>query len=153
MTNVSSERKAALLAAIKQAMKSGDKSRLATLRLLSAAIKQREVDSRQELDDAAVVAILDKESKQRKESIAQYSRAGREDLVAIEQAELDVIAGFLPQPLSKAEVDQLIDEAVQAESATSIRDMGRVMNRLRPQLQGRADIAAASAEVKSRLGG
>lgn len=153
MTDIGSERKAAVLAAIKQAMKSGEKSRLATLRLLSAAIKQREVDSRQELDDAAVIAILDKESKQRKESIAQYRQAGRDDLVAVEQAELEIIAEFLPQPLSDAEVESLIEQAVEAESAASIRDMGRVMNRLRPQLQGRADVGAASARVKARLGG
>lgn len=147
-----SELKARIGEAVKAAMRAGDKPRLATLRMVSAAIKQKEVDSRESLDDAAVLAVLDKMVKQRRESLAQYRDAGRDDLADREQAELDVIAEFLPRPLSEAELDALIDEAVSATGAASLRDMGKVMGELKPRVQGRADMGAVSARVKARLG-
>lgn len=147
-----SELKARIGEAVKAAMRAGDKPRLATLRMVSAAIKQKEVDSRESLDDAAVLAVLDKMVKQRRESLAQYRDAGRDDLADREQAELDVIAEFLPRPLSEAELDALIDEAVSATGAASLRDMGKVMGELKPWVQGRADMGAVSARVKARLG-
>lgn len=147
-----SELKARIGEAVKAAMRAGDKPRLATLRMVSAAIKQKEVDSRESLDDAAVLAVLDKMVKQRRESLAQYREAGRDDLADREQAELDLIAEFLPRPLSEAELDALIDEAVSATGAASLRDMGKVMGELKPRVQGRADMGAVSARVKARLG-
>ncbi|PWG64926.1 GatB/YqeY domain-containing protein [Spiribacter halobius] len=148
-----SELKARIGEAVKDAMRAGDKPRLATLRMVSAAIKQKEVDSRESLDDAAVLAVLDKMVKQRRESLAQYRDAGRDDLADREQAELDIIAEFLPQPLRDDELDALIDEAVSATGAASQRDMGKVMGQLKPRVQGRADMGAVSARVKARLGG
>ena len=136
---------------IKRAMKAGEKDRLGTLRQIHAAIKQREVDERTELDDAATLAVLDKLAKQYRESIEQYESAGRDDLVTKERAELDVVAEFLPQPLDDAEIDRLIDEAIADAGAASVKDMGRVMATLKPQVQGRADMAAVSARVKARL--
>ena len=141
-----------LAADIKSALKGGEKSRLGTLRFISAAIKQQEVDNRIELDDTAVTAILVKLANQRRESIAQFEAAQREDLVAKEREELAIIGTYLPVPLSTDEIDALIDEAVTRLGATTIKDMGRVMNELRPQLAGRADVGAASAKVKARLG-
>lgn len=147
-----SELKARIGEAVKDAMRAGDKPRLATLRMISAGIKQKEVDSRETLDDAAVIAVLDKMVKQRRESLTQYRDAGRDDLADREQAELDIIAEFLPQPLSDAELDAMIDEAVSATGAASLRDMGKVMGELKPRVQGRADMGAVSARVKARLG-
>lgn len=146
-----SELKTSLMADIKSAMKAGEKTRLGVLRLISAAIKQREVDERIELADADVLAVLDKMSKQRRESISQYTDAGRADLAEVEQAELDIIAGYLPQPLSDTEISTLISSAISDTGASSIRDMGKVMGQLKPQLQGRADMAAVSALIKERL--
>jgi len=148
-----SELKARIGEAVKDAMRAGDKPRLGTLRMVSAAIKQREVDSRETLDDAAVLAVLDKMVKQRRESLAQYREAGRDDLADREQAELEILAEFLPQPLSDAELDGLIEEAVNATGAATPRDMGKVMGELKPRVQGRADMGAVSARVKARLGG
>ena len=138
---------------MKAAMRGGDKSRLATIRLIMAAIKQREVDERIELDDAQVTAVLDKLVKQRRESIDQYQSAGREDLAAKEQQEVEVIQDYLPEPLTEAEISQLIDAAIAASGASSIKDMGKVMGQLKPQLQGRADMGAVSGQVKAKLGG
>ena len=138
--------------AVKDAMRGGDKRRLGTLRLVTAAIKQREVDERIELDDEQILQALDKMSKQRRESLEQYRKANREDLAEQEEYELGVLQEFLPEPLSATEIDQLIEAAVSETGATSIKDMGKVMGLLRPQLQGRADMGAVSTRIKARLG-
>lgn len=148
----SSNLKDRLQEAVKTAMRSGDRKRLAVLRLVSAAIKQREVDERITVDDEQVIALLSKQVKQRQESISQYEAAGRTDLAEQEQYELTVLQEFLPQPLSEAEVDALIEDAIRESGAESVRDMGKVMGLLRPRLQGRADMGAASARIKARLG-
>lgn len=136
---------------MKAAMRSKEKERLLTIRLIQAAIKQREVDERVEMDDTQVLVILDKMVKQRRESIAQFSTAGRDDLVAKEQAELEILKEFMPQPLSEAEIDALLEQAIQSVDAKSMQDMGKVMGILKPQLQGRADMGAVSGKIKSRL--
>lgn len=136
---------------MKTAMRSHDKERLATIRLILAAVKQREVDERIDLTDEHVLAILDKMLKQRRESITQFEAANRFDLSDKEKAEIEVIQHYLPPQLSEADVDALIDKAVQECGATSTKDMGKVMAILKPQLQGRADIAAVSAKVKQKL--
>lgn len=143
--------KAHLINEMKATMKSGDKSRLGVIRLIQAALKQKEVDERVELSDADVLAILDKMAKQRRESIEQYKAAGRSDLEEQESYELGIIQSFLPAPLSDAEIDTLIAQAIAASGASSVRDMGAVMNILRPQMQGRADMAAVSARIKTAL--
>ncbi len=136
---------------MKAAMKSGDKARLAVIRLIQSAFKQKEVDERIELSDADVLAILDKMAKQRRESIEQFKAAGRADLEQQETFELSVILSYLPAPLDEAEIDQLIAQAIQATAATSMREMGAVMLHLRPQLQGRADMGVVSARIKAAL--
>ena len=136
---------------MKAAMKSGDKPRLGVIRLIQSALKQKEVDERVELTDADVLAILDKMAKQRRESIEQYKTAGREDLEAQEAYELGVIQSYLPAPLSDAEIEALIAQAIQSTGAASVREMGAVMNQLRPQLQGRADMSLVSARIKAAL--
>ncbi len=138
---------------MKAAMRGGDKRRLGVIRLIQAAIKQREVDERIELDDAQVLATLDKMVKQRRDSISQYEKAGRDDLVQQEDYEIGVIQEYLPAALSEGEIDALVDEAIAATGASSMRDMGAVMAQLKPQLQGRADMGAVSKKIKSRLGG
>jgi uncharacterized protein YqeY len=138
---------------MKAAMRAKDAERLRAIRLLLAAMKQREVDERIELSDADIVAIIDKMLKQRRESIAQFEQAGRQDLVAAEQAEVAVLQGYMPQPLSAAEIEALVAEAVAATGAASARDMGAVMTHLRPCLAGRADMAKVSQLVKARLAG
>jgi len=137
---------------VKDAMRAKDKSRLAAIRLITAAIKQREVDERIELDDAQVTAVLDKMAKQRRESISQFEKAGRDDLIAQEVMELEIIQSYLPEQLDENEINALIDSAMQATGATSIKDMGKVMGQLKPKLQGRADMGAVSAMIKARLG-
>lgn len=137
---------------MKSAMKAGEKDRLGTIRLINAAIKQREVDERIVLDDAQVLVVLDKMAKQRRESISQYRGAGREDLAAVEEGELRIIQTYLPEALSDAEIDALIDAAVAETGAAAIADMGKVMAVLRPKIQGRADMAAVSTRVRARLG-
>jgi uncharacterized protein YqeY len=137
---------------MKAAMRSGDKPRLATIRLILAAIKQREVDERTELGDADVTAVLDKMAKQRRESISQFEKAGRDDLVGQEAGELELIQEYLPEPLGEAEINALIDAAMAETGATSLKDMGKVMGQLKPKLQGRADMGAVSALIKARLG-
>jgi uncharacterized protein YqeY len=138
---------------MKGAMKAGDKSRLGVIRLINAAIKQREVDERTELDDTQVLAVLEKMVKQRRDSIAQYESAGREDLAEGERFELEVCQDYLPEALSEGEITALIDEAVAATGAASMRDMGKLMGVLKPKLQGRADMGEVSKRVKARLGG
>ncbi len=137
---------------MKTAMRSGDKRRLGVIRLILAAIKQREVDERIILDDMQVTVVLDKMLKQRRESINQYEQAGRTDLVEQEQFETGVVQAYLPQPLSPAEVNALIGEAIAETAASGIKDMGKVMALLKPQIQGRADMSAVSAQIKAKLG-
>lgn len=136
---------------VKASMRAGDRSRLGTLRLIQAAIKQVEVDTRSTLDDAQILTVLDKMLKQRRESIEQYRKASREDLAQQEQTELEIIQSYMPEPLTEAEIVRLLDQAIAESGASTIRDMGKLMNLLRPQVQGRADMTAVSALVKSRL--
>lgn len=148
-----SELKSRLQQAVKDAMRAKDKTRLGVLRMVTAAVKQREVDERTELDDAGVLEVLTRMVKQRRESIAQYRDAGRDDLAAVEEAELDVLAEFMPQPLSEQALDALVAQAISETGAAGMQDMGRVMGQLRPQVQGRADMGAVSRMVKARLAG
>jgi uncharacterized protein YqeY len=136
---------------IKDAMRAKDKNLLTTLRLISAAVKQIEVDERIEVGEERMLVILDKMSKQRKESIAQYEKANRDDLVAQEQYELNIITQYLPEPLSAAEIEQLVNEAIAATGAEKMADMGKVMGQLKAQLQGRADMTQVSALIKAKL--
>ena len=137
---------------MKTAMRSAEKERLGVIRMLQAAIKQREVDERITLDDAQVLAVLEKMLKQRRESITQYEAGGRADLAAKESAEISVLQAYMPAQLSESELDALIAAAIAQTGAASIKDMGKVMGILRPQLQGRADMGAVSARIKARLG-
>jgi uncharacterized protein YqeY len=136
---------------MKNAMRGGQKERLATVRLIMAAIKQREVDERIMLDDTQVLAVLDKMLKQRRESITQFEAGGRADLVAKENAELAIISAYLPAQLSEAELDTLIQAAIAESGAASIKDMGKVMGLIKSKAQGRADMAAVGARIKARL--
>jgi uncharacterized protein YqeY len=136
---------------MKDAMRAKDSARLGTIRLLLAAIKQKEVDERIELDDAAVAAIVEKLIKQRKDSISQFQAAGRDDLVAAEKAELAVLQTYLPEQLSAAEVEAAVVTAIAEADATSPKDMGKVMALLKPRLAGRADMGQVSALIKTRL--
>ncbi|NBV75224.1 MAG: GatB/YqeY domain-containing protein [Methylococcaceae bacterium] len=138
---------------MKASMKSGEKVRLGVIRMILAAIKQVEVDERIELDDARIITVLDKMLKQRRESIKQYTDAGRLDLSAIEEAEVVVIQEFLPQALTEAEIDQMVAQAIAETGATSIKEMGAVMALLRPQMLGRADMAVVSARIKAGFAG
>ena len=138
---------------MKAAMRAKDAPRLAAVRLLLAAIKQREVDDRRELGDADVIAVVDKMIKQRRESITQFEKGGRADLAAAEQFEVQVLSAYLPQALSEAEVQAAVAEAVPAAAAKSPSDMGKVMALLKPRLAGRADMARVSALVKAALAG
>jgi uncharacterized protein len=137
---------------MKNAMRAGDKDRLGTIRLILAAIKQREVDERITLDDGQVLAVLEKMIKQRREAITQFQSGGRADLVAKETAEVGVLQGYLPAQLSEAELEALINESIAATAATSIKDMGKVMAAVKPKAQGRADMGAVSARIKQKLG-
>lgn len=136
---------------IKEAMRAKEKELLSTLRLITAAVKQVEVDERIEVDDERMLVILDKMSKQRKESIAQYEKANRDDLVAQEQFELDILKKYLPEPLSATEIEQMINDAIAETGATKMADMGKVMALLKPSLQGRADMAQVSGLIKAKL--
>lgn len=147
-----SELKSRLQADMKAAMKGGRKERLGVIRLIMAAIKQREVDERIELGDAEILAVLDRMVKQRRESIAQYESAGRVDLAGIEKAEIEVIQDYLPEALTEAEIDALIHAAIAATGASGLSGMGKVMAELKGPMQGRADMAAVSGRVKSLLG-
>ena len=133
------------------AMRARDRARVAALRLVAAEIKQREVDSRESLDDAGVLAVLDRMLKQRRDASEQYRSAGRDELAAAEQFEIEVIETYLPAPLTAAEVAALVAAAIEATGASSMRDMGGVMARLRPEVQGRADMAEVSRLVRERL--
>ncbi len=138
---------------MKSAMRAGEKERLALIRMLQAAIKQREVDERIQLDDAQTLAVLEKMIKQRKESVEQFRAGGREDLAAKEAAEIAQLQAYLPAQLSEAELDALIHEAIAASSAASVKDMGKVMGLVKAKAAGRADMAAVGARIKARLGG
>jgi uncharacterized protein YqeY len=143
---------------MKVAMKAGEKDRLATIRMILAAIKQREVDDtaknggRPALDDSQVLAVLEKMVKQRKESIAEFTKGGRSELAAKEAAEITVLQAYLPAQLSDAEIDALIASAIASTGATSVKDMGKVMGVVKAQAQGRADMTAVSARIKQKLG-
>lgn len=138
---------------MKVAMRAQDKPRLGVIRLILAAIKQQEVDTRVEMDDTAILAVLDKMVKQRRESIRQYNDAGRVDLADQEVFEVGIIQSYLPQPLSGAELAALIEQAIAETAAASVRDMGKVMNWLKPKAQGRTDMGKVSGLIKTRLGG
>lgn len=143
--------KATITSAMKESMRARDKVRLGTIRLILSEIKRIEVDERIELDDVRVLAVLDKMLKQRRDSIAQYEAAERQDLADVEIAEVAVIETFLPTALTEQEILELLDNAISESGAGSIRDMGKVMAVLKPQLQGRADVASVSQLVKKRL--
>ena len=138
---------------MKAAMRAGEKDRLATIRLVLAAVKQIEVDERITLDEARMLSVLEKLAKQRKESIAQFESGGRADLVAKEAAELAIIQAYLPAQLSDAELDALIAEAIASTGATTIKDMGKVMGVVKSKAAGRADMGAVGARIKQKLGG
>ena len=137
---------------VEAAMRARDRARLAALRLVASEIKQREVDGRRALDDAGVLAVLDKMKKQRRDSVDQYRAAGRDDLAAGESFEIEVIESYLPAPLTGEEIDALVARAITETGAASMRDMGGVMARLRPDVQGRADMGEVSRLVRQRLG-
>ncbi|MGE0029840.1 MAG: GatB/YqeY domain-containing protein [Steroidobacteraceae bacterium] len=145
--------KARITEDMKAAMRSGEKDRLSCIRMLQAGIKQREVDERIELDDTQVLSVIDKMIKQRRESVTQFQAGNRADLVAKESAEIELLTGYLPAQLAASELDALIKEAIAATSATSMKEMGKVMGWLKPKVQGRADIGALSARIKAALGG
>lgn len=148
---MSSALKTELTDAMKAAMKSGEKDRLAVIRLMMAALKQVEVDERIELDDTRIITILDKMLKQRRESIEQFDKAGRDDLSAVENAEIKVIQTFMPQALSEEEITAIIDDAISTTGAASIKDMGKVMGIVKPKMAGRADMGKVSGTIKNRL--
>lgn len=153
MTPSDATLKTRLTEAMKAAMRAGEKERLGTIRLMLSEIKQIEVDTRTDPSDAVVIAALDKMCKQRRESISQFESAGRQDLVAIEQAELAVIQTFLPAPLSTDEIEEAIAASIAQTGASGIQDMGKVMALLKPKLQGRADMGRVSALIKQKLSG
>ncbi len=138
---------------MKAALKGGDKPRLGVIRLIMAAIKQREVDERIELDDEQILAVLDKMMKQRRDSIQQYEQAGRDDLADQEKFEVGILQEYLPEALSEDEIAAMVAEAISSSGASSMKDMGKVMGQLKPKVQGRADMGAVSAMVKQQLNG
>jgi len=138
---------------MKAAMRASDKERLSTIRMVQAAIKQREVDERITLDDSQVIAVLEKMVKQRKESVVQFEQGGRADLADKEKAEIALLQTYLPAQLSEAEVDALIKEAIAATGAASVKDMGKVMGMVKTKAAGRADMGAVSARIKAALSG
>ena len=137
--------------AVISAMKAGEKKRLAIIRLMTSAMKQIEIDERIELDDQRIIVILDKMVKQRRESISQFKTAGRDDLVKQENFEIDIIQEFLPQALGEEEVDEIVSQAIKQTGASSIKDMGKVMGLVKPQIVGRADMGEVSGRIKSLL--
>ncbi len=137
--------------AVISAMKAGEKKRLAIIRLMTSAMKQIEIDERIELDDQRIIVILDKMVKQRRESISQFKTAGRDDLVKQESFEIDIIQEFLPQALGEEEVDEIVSQAIKQTGASSIKDMGKVMGLVKPQIVGRADMGEVSGRIKSLL--
>lgn len=148
---MSSALKISLQDAMKAAMKAGEKERLGVIRLIMSALKQVEVDERIELDDARIIEILDKMVKQRRESISQFDKAGRDDLSKVEHAEIEVIQTFLPQALSEDEIEAIINDAISKTGAESIKDMGKVMGIVKPQIIGRGDMGVISGKIKSLL--
>jgi len=138
---------------MKAAMRSGEKERLGLIRMITSAIKQREVDERITLDDSQVLSVLEKMIKQRKESLVQFQAGNRQDLVDKEAAEITLLQGYLPSQLSDSEIDALISDAIGATGAASIKDMGKVMGLIKGKAQGRADMAAVGAKIKAKLGG
>jgi uncharacterized protein YqeY len=138
---------------MKAAMRSGEKEKLGVIRMITAAIKQREVDERITLDDVQVLNVLDKMIKQRKESMVQFQAGNRQDLVDKEAAEITLLQGYLPSQLDAAEIDAMIGEAIASSGASSIKDMGKVMALIKAKAQGRADMAAVGAKIKAKLGG
>ncbi|MCH9691325.1 MAG: GatB/YqeY domain-containing protein [Gammaproteobacteria bacterium] len=143
--------RSALNQATKNAMKAREKARLNTLRLVNAEIKRIEVDERIELDDTRILALLDKMTKQRRDSIDQYQKAGRAELAAIEQNEIEVIQEFLPEQLNESEIAEIVASAIEEAGATAMADMGRVMALVKPRVQGRADMGAVSKLVRGKL--
>ncbi len=143
--------KAQISSDTKGAMKAGDKDRLKVLRLMHAAIKQVEVDQRTELDDAGVLGVLDKMVKQRRDSVSQFRQGGRDDLADIELAEIEVLQSYLPEPLSAAELEEIIEQAIRDSGAESIRDMGKVMGQIKARAAGRVDMGVVGPRVKERL--
>ncbi len=137
---------------MKSAMKNREKDLLLMIRNILAAIKQIEVDERIELDETRTLAVIDKMVKQRRESIKQFSEAGRDELVAVEQAEIEILQGYLPEALSEAEINQIIKDAIAASGATSMKEMGKVMGIVKPKVQGRADMGSISTAIKGLLG-
>jgi uncharacterized protein len=138
---------------MKAAMRSGEKERLGLIRMITAAIKQREVDERITLDDAQVLSVLEKMIKQRRESVVQFQAGNRQDLADKEAAEITLLQGYLPSQLSDAEIDALISDAIGATGATSVKDMGKVMGLIKGKAQGRADLGQVGAKIKAKLGG
>lgn len=138
---------------MKTALRARETARLGAVRLLLAAIKQKEVDERIELDDAAIIVVIDKMLKQRKDSIEQYQKAGREDLVAVEQFEVGVLATYMPQALTEDEIETIIAAAIVSSGATTMQEMSKVMAIAKPQLAGRADMGVVSRQIKAKLGG
>jgi len=138
---------------VKQAMRSGDKTRLKTLRAITAAIKQREVDERIELDDTQTLAVVEKMIKQRRESASQYHDADRPELAEVEEGEIAILEDYLPEQLSESEIEAMVDQAIADAGATDMSGMGQVMGQLKPKLQGRADMSQVSGLVRSRLAG
>lgn len=136
---------------LKTSMRARDMAQVTVIRSLQAAIKQIEVDERKELDDAQVLAVIEKQIKQRKESVKAFEGAGREDLASKEQAEIEVLSQFLPEAMTEEELDSLIEQTIVAQGATSMKDMGKVMNSLRPLIAGRADPALVSSKIKAKL--
>ena len=145
--------KARITEDMKAAMRAGEKDRLSCIRMLQAGIKQREVDERIELDDTQVLSVIEKMVKQRRESVAQFQAGNRADLVAKETAEIELLTGYLPAQLDATALDGMIREAIAAAGATSMKEMGKVMGLLKPKVQGRTDIGALSARIKTALGG
>jgi hypothetical protein len=138
---------------MKNAMRAKDSERLGTIRMITSAIKQREVDERIALDDSQVLSVIEKMIKTRKESVAQFQSGGRDDLVAKEMKEIELLQGYLPEQVSESEIDSIIAAAIAESGATSIKDMGRAMALVKQRAQGRADMAAVSAKLKAKLGG
>ncbi|MDX1516337.1 MAG: GatB/YqeY domain-containing protein [Woeseiaceae bacterium] len=136
---------------MKSALKAGDRERLKVIRLVLADVKRAEIDARRELDDAGVLSVIEKAVKQRRDSIEQFTKGGRGDLARNEEAELEVISAYLPEPLGDDELDALIDEIIDSTGAASIRDMGKVMGAIKAKAAGRADMGAVGARVKARL--
>jgi len=151
LENIMTTLKEQITDALKTAMRAKAMATVTVFRGLQAAIKQIEIDERKELDDSQVLAVIEKQIKQRKESVKAYQGAGREDLASKEQAEIEIISQFLPAAMTEEELDSLIEQTIAAQGATSMKDMGKVMNSLRPIIAGRADPAQVSAKIKAKL--